>query len=168
AAGPQTGRELGDLDRRRRDLRGALSGQGAGGDGAALRAVRGAGDRRLVELAPRDPGAGRRAERAVTTAASARTPVDRPLRMVLIGPESTGKTWLTGRLVAEFGLPCSPEAAREFAERLGRLLTADEIHPVARRQIELEEAAIAAARQAGAPAVLHDTDLVATVVYGDH
>ncbi len=104
----------------------------------------------------------------MTTAASARTPVGGPLRIVLIGPESTGKTWLTGRLAADFGLPCSPEAAREFAERLGRLLTADEIHPVARRQIELEEAAIAAARQAGAPAVLHDTDLVATVVYGDH
>src|SRR5690606_25092570 len=89
-------------------------------------------------------------------------------RIVFTGPESTGKTWLTGRLAAELGLPFSGEAARELAESAGRALVPADIERVARRQIELEEAALAEARRCGARAVLLDTDLVSTVVYGWH
>lgn len=95
-------------------------------------------------------------------------PLARPLRVVLTGPESTGKTWLAGRLGAELALPVSPEAARLVVERRGGALAASDIHEVARFEIELEDVAEARALAAGAPAVLHDTDLLSTVVYGRH
>jgi nicotinamide riboside kinase len=88
------------------------------------------------------------------------------VRVVFTGPESTGKTWLVERLAVELGLPASPEAARAVALERGRALLAAEIHEVARRQVALEEAALAEARRRGAPVVLHDTDLASTVVYG--
>jgi nicotinamide riboside kinase len=89
-----------------------------------------------------------------------------PRRVVFTGPESTGKTWLVERLATELGLPFSIEAARRVAEERGGALAAADIDEVARRQIALERQAVAAARAAGAPLVLHDTDLVSTVVYG--
>ena len=96
------------------------------------------------------------------------TPVASLLRVVFTGPESTGKTWLAGRLSRAFRVPCSPEAAREIAAAKGGPLEPADIDRVARRQIELEEAAITAARRDGRGLVLHDTDLVSTVVYGRH
>jgi nicotinamide riboside kinase len=90
----------------------------------------------------------------------------RPLRVVFTGPESTGKTWLASRLAPELGVPWSPEAARLLVEERGTALTAADIDRVARRQIELEQAAVASAVASGAPLVLHDTDLLSTVVYG--
>jgi nicotinamide riboside kinase len=96
------------------------------------------------------------------------TPAARPLRAVFTGPESTGKTWLAGRLSRALGVPCSAEAAREIAAAKGGPLDPHDIDRVARRQIELEEAALAEARRDGCGLVLHDTDLVSTVVYGHH
>ncbi len=96
------------------------------------------------------------------------TPTARPFRAVLTGPESTGKTWLARRLARALGIPCSAEAARELVAAKGQALEPGEIERVARRQIELEEAALAEAVRIGATAVLHDTDLVSTVVYGHH
>ncbi len=39
-----------------------------------------------------------------------------PFRIVLIGPESTGKTRLAGDLAERYGVPWSPEYAREYVE----------------------------------------------------
>lgn len=85
-----------------------------------------------------------------------------PLRVCLIGPECTGKTTLAGRLAEHFNAPWVPEFAREYAARVGRLLTFDDVEPIARGQMVLEDAA----PEVGL--VVLDTDLISTVVYARH
>ncbi len=90
-----------------------------------------------------------------------------PLRVVFTGSESTGKTELAEWLAAELQVPASAEYAREYALARGgsALLTADDVAPIARGQLDGEEAAIAAADVQGSPVVVHDTDLLSTLVY---
>lgn len=67
---------------------------------------------------------------------------------------------LAQRLSRELGIPWVPEYARTYAESCGHALTANDVEPIARGQIEL------LARAPGA-AIL-DTDLISTVVYARH
>ncbi len=85
-------------------------------------------------------------------------------RVVLIGPESTGKTTLAAELAAAFGAPWTPESARLIAESNPEPLSAATIEPIARRCIALEDAALAT----HPPLLIRDTDLVSTVVYAHH
>jgi NadR type nicotinamide-nucleotide adenylyltransferase len=88
-------------------------------------------------------------------------------RLVLTGPESTGKTTLAAALADELDGVLVPEAARTYAEerrREGQPLTADDVEPIARRAIALEDEALAST-----PSLLVlDTDLLSTVVYARH
>jgi nicotinamide riboside kinase len=90
-----------------------------------------------------------------------------PLRVVLVGSESTGKTELAEWLAAELRVPMSAEYAREYAALRGgsAALTPDDVAPIASGQLDGEEAAIAAAVGRDAPIVVHDTDLLSTLVY---
>lgn len=92
----------------------------------------------------------------------------KPKRVVLIGPESTGKSWLAGELAPRYGVPWSREYAREYVERHGAQLGYDDVDPIGRGQKQLEDAAIARAAAESAPLVLLDTDLVSTAVYSRH
>ncbi len=92
----------------------------------------------------------------------------RALRITLIGPECTGKTRLAGDLADHYGVPWSPEYAREYVEGHGQTLGYLDVEPIGRGQLAGEEAAIARAAAAGAALVLHDTDLVSTAVYSRH
>jgi HTH-type transcriptional regulator, transcriptional repressor of NAD biosynthesis genes len=92
----------------------------------------------------------------------------KPKRVVLIGPESTGKSWLAGELGALYGVPWSREYAREYVERHGALLGYADVEPIGRGQKQLEDAAIARAVAEAAPLVVLDTDLVSTAVYSRH
>lgn len=85
-----------------------------------------------------------------------------PRRIGLIGPECTGKTVLAQRLARELGAVYVAEYAREYAELHQRLLTAEDVDPIARGEIANLDAAAPAGR-----AVL-DTDLLSTVVYARH
>lgn len=91
-----------------------------------------------------------------------------PLRVVLIGPECTGKTRLTEDLAAHYGVPYSAEFAREHVERHGAALSLADVDPIGRGQRAGEEDAIVRAARAGARLVLLDTDLVSTMVYSRH
>ena len=87
------------------------------------------------------------------------------VRVCLTGPESTGKTTLAADLAAELGVPWTPEFARTYFERKQGPLDATDVEPIARGQLEAEERGIAAA--AGG-LVVHDTDLLSTMVYARH
>lgn len=86
------------------------------------------------------------------------------LRLILIGPESTGKTTLARGLAAGLGAPWTPEAARLVAESSPEPLSARTVEPIARLALALADAATATA----APCLIHDTDLISTVVYARH
>jgi nicotinamide riboside kinase len=92
----------------------------------------------------------------------------RPRRVVLIGPESTGKTWLARDLAAHYGVPWSPEYAREYVETGRRALGYEDVDPIGRGQKAGEDAALARGAEARAPLVVNDTDLVSTAVYSRH
>jgi nicotinamide riboside kinase len=91
-----------------------------------------------------------------------------PVRVVLIGPECTGKTWLAGPLATHFGAPCSAEFARQFVEEHPRPVEFADVDPIGRGQRSLEDEAVAQALAAGSALVIHDTDLVSTMVYSRH
>ena len=81
-------------------------------------------------------------------------------RICLTGPESTGKSELAQRLSRELQIAWVPEFAREYAEARANQLSAEDVEPIARGQIELMERAPMAA--------ILDTDLLSTVVYARH
>lgn len=85
-------------------------------------------------------------------------------RIVVTGPESTGKTTLAAALAARFDAPWVPEASRRFVETVSSMLSAETVEPIARLAMQLDDAAAAAAP----PLLFLDTDLVSTVVYARH
>lgn len=98
-------------------------------------------------------------------------------RVVLIGPECSGKTTLAASLADTFDAPWTPEAARRFAETSTTPLSLQTVGPIAQLSIALEDEVVADARAAAsaghapAPAptlLIRDTDLVSTVVYSYH
>jgi NadR type nicotinamide-nucleotide adenylyltransferase len=86
------------------------------------------------------------------------------LRIVLTGPESTGKTTLARTLAQRFRAPWLPEASRLYAEEVKRELAAADAEPIAQRAIAAEDAALAS----DPPLLILDTDLISTVVYVRH
>ena len=81
-------------------------------------------------------------------------------RIVLTGPECSGKTTLAAALAAHFGAPWVPEAARQYIEMTSGALSAATVEPIGRLSMQLEDDALR-----DAPALLfRDTDLVSTVV----
>lgn len=85
-------------------------------------------------------------------------------RIVLTGPECSGKTTLAAALARRFRAPWLPEAARAYAEEVKRELTAADAERIAQRTIDADDAALAA----HPPLLLLDTDLISTVVYVRH
>jgi len=82
-------------------------------------------------------------------------------RVVLTGPECSGKTTLARAIAAQCGAPWVPESSRAYAEARGGLLTAADVEPIA----VLTRDALRRAAAGGAPVLVADTDLVSTMVY---
>jgi NadR type nicotinamide-nucleotide adenylyltransferase len=67
-------------------------------------------------------------------------------KIVVIGPESTGKSTLCEQLAAHYGTVWCPEFAREYLLQHGMNYTFDDLLKIAMGQLELEEVMLSEAR----------------------
>src|SRR5262245_38090818 len=86
------------------------------------------------------------------------------IKIVLTGSESTGKTELAQQLGKYFHAPVAEEFVRSYAAQRGGKIEFEDHGPIARGQMESEDAAIALAGEL----VILDTDLVSTLIYCEH
>lgn len=86
-----------------------------------------------------------------------------PQRVVLFGPESTGKTSLARALAEALGEPCADEYVRTFWDEHAGVIEAGDLQAIARGQMALEDAAEARATRI---AIL-DTDLLTCAIWDD-
>ena len=83
------------------------------------------------------------------------------IRIVVSGSECTGKTVLTRALSAQLGTPFSTEYSRDYVSELGRAVQFPDVEPIARRQIEIEDALLGDYSRM----YIFDTDLFSTLIY---
>jgi NadR type nicotinamide-nucleotide adenylyltransferase len=86
------------------------------------------------------------------------------IKIVLTGSESTGKTDLAQQLGAYFHAPVAAEFVRIYAAQRDGKIEFEDHWPIARGQMDSEDAAI---ERAGELVIL-DTDLVSTLIYCEH
>ena len=96
------------------------------------------------------------------------------IRVVFTGSESTGKSTLAAAVAKHYGVEVVPEFVRTFAEEKGAPIEFSDHGLIARGQMALEDEYMART-VAGPPAfgaeaglLIHDTDLLSTVVYCRH
>lgn len=82
-------------------------------------------------------------------------------KIVLTGPESTGKSTLAKHLAEFYDVPCVAELARNFISNLGRAYTENDVLEIASLQIAEEERML----NSNHSAVFFDTDLVITKIW---
>ncbi len=88
----------------------------------------------------------------------------RPKRILILGPESTGKSTLAEMLAEYFAEPWVPEVAREYMEKLDRPYTYEDLLQIGKQQMNLEdELALSATRF-----LFCDTDLRVIQVWSQH
>ena len=90
--------------------------------------------------------------------------MSRPKRILILGPESTGKSTLAEKLAKHFAEPWVPEVAREYLEKLDRPYAYDDLLQIGKQQMQLEDE-----RAGGAKNYLFcDTDLRVIQVWSQH
>jgi NadR type nicotinamide-nucleotide adenylyltransferase len=87
----------------------------------------------------------------------------KPIKIVVIGPESTGKTTLAKQLADHYQTTWVKEYAREFIENLDRDYTENDLLAIAKGQIRAEEALLAKARTV----LVCDTDLIVVQIWSE-
>tara|TARA_R110001592_G_scaffold102759_3_gene289865 strand:- start:6070 stop:6654 length:585 start_codon:yes stop_codon:yes gene_type:complete len=89
------------------------------------------------------------------------------IKVVLFGPESTGKTTLSRQLAAHYNTLCTPEFLREFAQnkwdKEQKRCEEKDIIKIAQGQMHLENESAKTANQI----LICDTDLLETKVYAE-
>src|SRR5688572_24287424 len=82
----------------------------------------------------------------------------------MIGPESTGKTTISGLLSKHFSEPWVPEFARDYLQKIGRPYAKGDLLEIAKGQVESEEKIGTEAKNK----LFCDTDLLVIKVWSDH
>jgi len=86
-------------------------------------------------------------------------------KVVIIGPESTGKSTLTQQLAAHYHTSFADEYARGYLETLGRPYVQADLPLIAAGQLQLEEQAVARAKHG---LTFLDTDLYVIKVWSEN
>lgn len=84
-------------------------------------------------------------------------------KVVIIGPESTGKSTLSAALAAAFNTNWNPEYAREYLENLGREYQESDLIEIGKEQIAREDVAVKKANRI----LFCDTDLYVIKVWSE-
>lgn len=84
-----------------------------------------------------------------------------PLRIAILGAESSGKSTLAAALAAHYHTVWVPEYLREFVDTAGRVPREEDQYPIARTQMEREHAAA----QRAARFLFCDTTPLMTALY---
>ena len=87
-----------------------------------------------------------------------------PKRILILGPESTGKSTLTEALASHYSEPWVPEVAREYLEQLGRPYDYADLALIGKAQMALEDRWAAEASRY----LFCDTDLRVIQVWSQH
>ena len=87
-----------------------------------------------------------------------------PIKIVIIGPESTGKSTLAASLADYFDEPWVKEYAREYIEKLNRPYRFDDLLAIGKGQITLEEKMEIKAKKY----LFCDTDLHVLKIWSQH
>ncbi len=85
-------------------------------------------------------------------------------RILILGPESTGKSTLAEKLAEHFAEPWVPEMAREDLEQLDRPYGYDDLLQIGRQQMQLEDEMAGGAKNY----LFCDTDLRVIQVWSQH
>lgn len=98
-------------------------------------------------------------------------PLKQIKKIVIIGPESTGKSTLSAQLAAHFRTEWVREYAREYLEQNGTAYHFEDLYAIAMGQIDLEEkmaARVSAENNSGNPPFLFiDTDLCVIKIWSE-
>lgn len=87
-----------------------------------------------------------------------------PKRILILGPESTGKSTLAEDLAKHFGEPWVPEFAREYLDDLGREYRYEDMLEIGKGQVSLEDAIAENAKNY----LFCDTDLRVIHIWSAH
>lgn len=90
--------------------------------------------------------------------------MQKPKRILILGPESTGKSTLAEKLAQHYAEPWVPEVARKYLEKLDRPYTYEDLLLIGKRQLDLEDELAATAKQF----LFCDTDLRVIQVWSQH
>ena len=89
-----------------------------------------------------------------------------PLRIAVVGVESTGKTSLTQALAAHYACLAVKEIARDYIDNLNRKYTEDDLLEIAHLQKDAELRCASEARRRGDSLVICDTTLLTIYIWG--
>jgi len=90
--------------------------------------------------------------------------MQKPKRILILGPESTGKSTLAAALAAYFQEPWVPEVAREYLEKLDRPYAYDDLLQIGKQQMRTEDELAMQAKHF----LFCDTDLRVIQVWSQH
>ena len=88
----------------------------------------------------------------------------RPKRILILGPESTGKSTLAEKLAQHYAEPWVPEVARAYLEGLNRPYAYEDLLSIGKRQMSLEDELAATVKHF----LFCDTDLRVIQVWSQH